>query len=158
VLSVPLEPPFANKKVPGALELQSKINHLGIIVRSVLPSGDDNLAQTSFRLDELLGDEDEELDELSLPMIRMAAIRGRTHGHSWANNFVPAYMFDVGDYGYVPPGEEFGAFVKLGNVLHDELASWEIAAQASGRLEHFDAGRFERQELQPFLLPEDVSG
>ncbi|KAI0688494.1 hypothetical protein BC835DRAFT_1419088 [Cytidiella melzeri] len=141
----------------GSPEMQRKVNHLGLIVRSVLPSGNDECHEASARLQELLDDdEDEEAEPLSLPMIRMAAIRARTHGHSWNHNFVPAYMFKLGDVGYVPPGEQIKSFVRIANVLDEGLVDLDLTTHATGRKIHFDFGRFDQQDLQPFLLPGDV--
>ncbi|KAI0341257.1 hypothetical protein BDW22DRAFT_341386 [Trametopsis cervina] len=142
----------------GSPEMQRKINHLGLIVRSVLPNNDE-VQIASARLTELLGDEeDEEAEPLSLPMIRMSAIQARTHGMSWSENFVPAHMFHIGDIGYIPPGEGVKSFVRLKNVLEEGIADWEVKSPATGWKTHFDMGRFDQQELQPFELPGDVCG
>lgn len=138
--------------------MQLKLNHLGLLVRSILPS-DDQISVASDRLKEILGDdEDEEADPLSLSAIRMAAIRARTHGISWNNNFVPAHMFHVGDIGYVPSGGDFKSFVLLKNVLQDGVTEWEVNDAATGWKTHFGPGGFNKEQLQPFELPGDVSG
>ncbi|KAI0087609.1 hypothetical protein BDY19DRAFT_892908 [Irpex rosettiformis] len=148
-------------------ELQMKINHLGLLVRSIFPSGDDSFHEATTRLDELLVDDDnEEAEPLTLPMIRMAAIRARTHGQSWANNFCQAHQFAVGDIGYVPNGdrkiecerERWKDFVRIGNVLQDGIVELEVTEHATGRKMRFEHGRFDREELQPFELPGGVYG
>lgn len=138
--------------------MQRKVNHLGLLVRSILP-GEDEVSAAASRLQQLLGDdEDEEAEPLSLPLIRMSAIRARSHGQSWNNNFVPAHMFRVGDIGYVPPGEDFKSFVKLKNILDAGMIELEINPFATGWKTHMQMGHFDRQQLQPFELPGGVSG
>ena len=41
-----------------------KINHLGLLVRSIFPSGDDSFDEASSRLEKLLGDDDDEEAEV----------------------------------------------------------------------------------------------
>lgn len=126
-------------------------------MRSILPS-DDPIPVVSSRLDKILGDdEDEDAAPLSLATIRSVAIRSRTHGLSWNNNFVPAHLFHVGDVGYVPKGREFKEFVLLRNVLAED-EELEVTESATGWRMRFSGGGFDREQLQPFEMPEGVSG
>lgn len=145
-------------------DLQLKINHLGLLARSIFPSGDDSLSSASSRLDELLGeDDDEEAEPLSLPMIRMAGIRARTHGQSWANTFCQAHQFSVGDVGYVPKGDgderqRWKEFVKVGNLLEDGVVELETTEHATGWKTLLEFGRIDKEDLQSFVLPGNVYG
>ena len=139
-----------------------KINHLGLLVRSIFPSGDDSFDEASSRLEKLLGDDDdEEAESLTLPMIRMTAIRARTHGHSWSNNFCQAYQFAIGDIGYVPrdcKGESWDNFVKVGNVLGGGSMELEVTEHVTGWKTLVQHGRFDREELRSFMLPGGIHG
>lgn len=47
-------------------------------------------------------------------------------------NPCPAHQFVVGDFGYVPQGLGIESFVKLGNILTDELATFSVEESTFG--------------------------
>ena len=67
-------------------------------------------------------------------------------------------MFQLGDIGYVPAGKDFKSFVLLSNILKDGTAELEINLESTGWRTHMSSSGFDREQLQPFDLPGDVSG
>lgn len=136
--------------------MQTKVNHLGVLVKALLPDSR-NFAAVTEQLDSLLGEEEEDEDEdggLTLPLIRMQAIKQNAHDLTWDNNFVPAYMYTVGDIGYIPGGEDFNSFVVLKNVIKDNLVLLDTVQEIHGTHHPHTMGRmFARQELQSFPAP-----
>lgn len=175
---------------------QIKINHLTLLARALLPQNDspqvarerlDSLVQIIERGSDEAADENADEDEfdlidyysdgagedsVTLSKLRSLAIKSATHSQTWSHNFVPPYLFQVGDIGYVPPrprGEvdEAGAleaymgferFVRICNMLDEsqeepeeaEEADFEVEEDAKGWATLHDFGRFERRDLQSF--------
>lgn len=140
--------------------MQTKVNHLAVLTKALLPSSGERTV-VSQRLDDMLGDEnedeDDESEELTLSLIRMKAICSNAHDFTWHNNLVPAYKFTVGDLGYIPDGGDFTSFVLLTNVLRDGLAYIDTVQSAHGT--QFSMGtHFHKQELQSFPVPYGFTG
>ncbi len=185
----------------ASLEVQQKVSHLAVLAKSLLPSSDDT-ALVSSRLSSILyysrpsipfsrddddddeGEEEEDHDggriakgqpTAGLAKIRMAAILANTHSHTWARNVVPAYMYAVGDIGYVPRGgEDCTSFVVLSNVVTDAerfnhpakahglgvpgVGVGVVVSESAHGWQRYLQGAFQEQKLQPFALPQNVSG
>ncbi|CAL1697986.1 unnamed protein product [Somion occarium] len=146
----------------GDLTVQRKVAHLAVLARALL-SDLEEPRTLSDRLNLLLGDdEDEELEVdqclLSLRQIRMAAISANRHDHVWRPNTVPAYKFRVGDLGWIPAGRIFDEMTIICNVLDAKTAALEIKQTAIGWQGSWEGGFRTKQDLEPFLLPNDVHG
>ncbi|PSR79847.1 hypothetical protein PHLCEN_2v6893 [Hermanssonia centrifuga] len=183
----------------ASLEVQQKVSHLAVLAKSLLPSSDDSALVSSRLSSILYysrpsipfsrgggGDDDDDEGEeegedhddgriakgqptAGLAKIRMAAILANTHSHTWARNVVPAYMYAVGDIGYVPRagGEDVTSFVVLSNVFtapdaerfdRRGNACLGVSESAHG-WQRYLQGAFQEQKLQPFALPQNaVSG
>ncbi|KAF7795151.1 hypothetical protein EIP86_006299 [Pleurotus ostreatoroseus] len=143
-----------------SLDVQTRVNHLAILTKALLPSSGERTI-VSQRLDDMLGDEDEDEDEeheeLTLPAIRMKAISSNTHNFTWHNNFVPAYKFHVGDLGYIANNGDFSSFVLLTNVLEDGLTVLDTVKSAHGTQWSMGTA-FHKQELQSFPAPCGFTG
>ena len=130
-----------------------------MLIKALLPSDNDHQAILE-RLDEML-DDSEEVQELSLRSIRMAAINSRTHSQAWSNNKVPPYLFTVGDIGYIPPGQDFGSFVVFQNVFKDDLAVLDAVNASHAEHTQWETGGvpgITRVPLQAFPAFNDYSG
>lgn len=142
-----------------SVELQHRINHLTVLIRALLP-GSSDVTRVSERLQHLLGEDTEEEEEvsLSLAQIRVAAISVGNHDHTWSQNTVPPYKYSVGDLGYIPEGKDFDSFVVLCNVLKDGTADLNTNQLATGSQSSWVNGFINRQQLQPFFYPPNLSG
>ena len=180
-------------------ERQMKLNHLTLLAKALLP-GDDSppvageylstvMHEISSASDEPDDDEDEEAvlarwkagsasiptAPLSLSKLRLFAIQNSKHVWSWSNNFVPPYLFTVGDVGYIPPptaaadeSEQslpaytgFDHFVRLCNVLEDAMdedGELDVEDEATGSTTSFDFGRLDRGQLEGFEVGGGIFG
>ena len=129
-----------------------------MLAKALLPDSDDHAAVSAI-FEEILGDDEDSDDfvEPTLPLIRRVAIDAKTHTHTWSNNFVPAFLFTVGDIGYIPPGEDFGSFVILGNIIKDGLAILDTAQSSRGFHTRWKP-HITRDEIQPFPAHGDYTG
>ena len=138
------------------MELQLKIHHLAVLAKALLPSSDD-YSVVDGRLQEILGNEEEDVEESTLSLIRTIAIKAQTHSQTWSNKFVPPFTFTVGDIGYIPAGEDFKSFVVLRNCIKDELAHLTTEQESSGLHTRW-AGGVTHQQLQSFPVHDGFSG
>lgn len=117
-------------------------------------------------------------EEVSLRNLRLFALKNARHAQTWSNNFVPAFLFRVGDIGYVPPSSAkdleddikaktpayggFHRFVRICNIFDDEDGDddedMEVEEDATGSSMSFDSGRFGRTELACFEAGESIYG
>ncbi|KIP09448.1 hypothetical protein PHLGIDRAFT_323621 [Phlebiopsis gigantea 11061_1 CR5-6] len=180
-------------------ERQMKLNHVTLLAKALLPADDTPavageylttvMREISAPSDALEEDEDEEAEllrwksgspytsavPLSLNRLRLFAIRNLKHAWSWSNNFVPPYLFTVGDIGYIrdptPDDEEseqtlpaytgFNRFVRLCNIVEnagdhdDEL---DVEEEATGSTTSLDSGRFDKGQLEGFEVGGGIFG
>lgn len=151
-------------------EVQRKVNHLTILARALLPSGD-NIATVQERLHKFLSSIDEDDDEepaevplMSLRQIRKAAFAANVHQQSWfENENIKPHKFRVGDLGYLPKREGTGEknwdeFVVLCNVLQEGIASLEITSTTEGKQGGWQNGVHRWDDMDPYELPGDIFG
>ena len=143
----------------GSIDMQHRINHLTVLIRSLLPGSSDASA-VNERLQLLLeGDsEEEETVTLSVSRLRRMAISADNHDHVWSQGIVTPYQYNVGDLGYVPEGKSFESFVVLCNVITDGKLSLGLDHLATGWQSTWVNGFINRQRLDSFLYPPNISG
>ncbi|TBU45668.1 hypothetical protein BD309DRAFT_955656 [Dichomitus squalens] len=154
-----------------SIEMQSRLNHLTVLARMILPSLD-NVSIVRERLHKLLGnmhdeydDEEEplEIQPMSLRQIRHAAISIGAHQATWHENTgIPPNKFSVGDLGYIPKGDgeqmAWSNFVAICNVLTEDTAKFEVSSVAGAKQGGWHNGRHQWDELASFELPGGVHG
>ncbi|KAH0833953.1 hypothetical protein J3R83DRAFT_11170 [Lanmaoa asiatica] len=124
---------------------------------SLLPSGGEPPGLPS-KLQELIEDNDFDTPSLTLRQVRDLTFHTGAHEHSWYERTVPACKFSVGDLGYVPRGKDWNPFVRLGNVIEDDGGALKLSFRANGERWCWENVLIQRQPLQAFELPMNVSG
>ncbi|GJF00383.1 hypothetical protein PsYK624_166700 [Phanerochaete sordida] len=187
---------LARTLLPGNDAPPAALARLDALARAIAPppAPAPLLEDERDEMDDLLdlyGDEDDadaaekttvenRTEKLTLRRLRDVALRAGTHGVAWSNNFVPPYLFRVGDVGYIRPQTSkadtsaaaekpealwayggFDRFVRVCNVLDDAVhgeAALEVRPDHGGWTMSFDGGRFEKTELQAFEAGGGVLG
>ena len=184
-------------------ERQIKLNHLSLLAKALLPANDElGAAQTYLGTltrriatsDDLEEDEDDDeeavlvrwnasavqepKEDVSLRNLRLFALKNSRHLQTWSNNFVPAFLFRVGDIGYVPSTSDVGEnsdtevytasyggfqrFVRICNILDSEdghnCDDFEVDEDTSGSMTSFQSARFSRTDLEGFEIGGGVFG
>ncbi|KAH7905878.1 hypothetical protein BJ138DRAFT_1226523, partial [Hygrophoropsis aurantiaca] len=138
-------------------EMQRKINHLVTLARSLLPKGH-GPAVLPPKLLNLVEDNDFAVPSLTLRQVRDISFDLSSHDHTWYERSVPSHKFSVGDLGYIPSGKSFESFVRVRNVLDDRLAAFDVSTKASGDHWCWENTPIQREPLQGYSLPENVTG
>jgi len=114
-----------------------RLSHLISVIRGLRPPDDAPIA-LSPRVKALIKDQTEEetstsTSKLNLRQMRLSNIEAGVHNHIWhENGGVPADKFSVGDFGYIPSGNDFKDFVIIGNVVRDGSAKFVVQDSAHG--------------------------
>lgn len=137
--------------------MQKKINHLVTLARSLLPS-DSQQPLLPSKLQELIEDKDWNAPSLTLRQVRDLTFHAGSHEHSWYERHVPACKFSVGDLGYIPRGKDWNSFVHLRNVIENDPRALKLSFKANAHHWCWEDVPLERQPLQAFELPMNVSG
>lgn len=96
--------------------------------------------------------------KLSLRQIRLSNIEAGTHNHVWhENGGIPAHVFAVGDFGYIPPRGEFKDFVILGNVINDGSATLTTENTANGTQWSWKDFPIRHVQIEPYALPDGAN-
>lgn len=127
------------------------------IIRGLLPA-DNDPPPLSSRVTALIDDSDDgEQPKLSLRQLRLSNLGANTHNHVWnESGGIPPHRFNVGDFGYIPKGEDFGGFVILGNLFKEQLAEFAIERHASGFQWCWKDVPVRWTAIDPYLLPDDA--
>ena len=137
--------------------MQKKINHLVTLAQSLLPSGSEPPKLPS-KLQKLIEDSDFDTPCLTLHQVRDLTFHAGAHEHSWCQRNVPACKFSVGDFGYIPRGKDWNAFIRLENVFERDAGALKLSLRTHGEHWCWENVPIQRQHLQAFELPMDVSG
>ncbi|KAF8890621.1 hypothetical protein BD779DRAFT_1516063 [Infundibulicybe gibba] len=137
------------------------LNHLVTLFRGLLPADTDPpvLPPRAKLLIENGESDHSNPQEISMNLrqIRLSNIEAGMHDHTWyENSGIPANQFAVGDFGYIPKGEDFNQFKRLGNIFQDELGSFPIEHHASGEQWCWENVPPRRIPIEPYDLPEAV--
>ncbi|KAJ7482313.1 hypothetical protein B0H11DRAFT_2022664 [Mycena galericulata] len=133
-----------------------QLTQLTALVSSLLPSASE-APGLPLQIKGVLSTDESYTPFLDLRQLRRLSIEANTHSHVWRkSSSIPAHKFSVGDFGYIPTGQEWATFVTLGNVLQDGLAVFNIKKQASGSQWCWKDRPIRRSDLQSFDLPDDV--
>ena len=93
----------------------------------------------------------------SLRKLRLSNLEANAHDHVWhENGGIPPHQFTVGDFGYIPKGEDFCGFVILGNLLKDNLAEFSTEVHVTGFYWCWKDFPVRRTPMDPYLLPDFV--
>lgn len=138
-----------------------RLSHLVSVIRGLLPPDDAPIALPP-RVKALIRDQAEEeistsTTKLSLRQMRLSNIEAGVHNHVWhENGGVPADKFSVGDFGYIPSGNDFKNFVILGNVIQDGSAKFVVQDSAYGSQWSWKDFPIRHVQIEPYTLPEGV--
>ncbi|KAJ7141866.1 hypothetical protein C8R43DRAFT_584498 [Mycena crocata] len=132
-----------------------KLTQLTALVCGLLPSGS-NPPGLPSQLRSLLDGNDPYTISLSLRQLRMLSIEDNTHGYVWQKgSSIPPHKFHVGDFGYIPTGEDWNTFVVLGNILRDGLAALGVENKTSGVQWCWKDRPMRRSDLESFNLTQE---
>lgn len=99
-----------------------------------------------------------ERPRLTLRQLRLSNIEANTHDHTWKENAgILSHKFAVGDFGYIPEGEGFEAYVKLGNIYSDELVELSVESHTYGTQWCWKDMPVRRSTIDPYELPDNVA-
>ena len=138
-----------------------RLTHLVSVIEGLLPPDDAPIALPT-RVKALIEDQAEEetfvsTSKLSLRQMRLSNIEAGVHNHIWhENGGVPPDMFSVGDFGYIPSGNDFKKFVILGNVIRDGSAKFVVQDSAHGSQWSWKDFPIRHVQIEPYALPDGV--
>ncbi|KAF8891032.1 hypothetical protein BD779DRAFT_1784896 [Infundibulicybe gibba] len=141
----------------GLGSVNGKLKHIISLCHGLLP--DEDPPTFSPRVRRLMENEESaHANPQEIPMdlrqIRLSNIEAGVHNYAWYEaSVVSADQFFVGDFGYIPKGEKFGQFKRLGNIFKDELANFPIEYRASGTQWCQRDGPGRREPIEPYDLP-----
>ncbi|TFY77092.1 hypothetical protein EWM64_g6919 [Hericium alpestre] len=133
------------------------------LVRSLLPNrADDPVLEPALDalLDSLNDFDDGNLQQLvSLSTLRVISLQRKTHEQYWRAP-APVDEIRVGDFGMKPPGADFSAFERLGNVFDAARRGCGLAVlkETSGTQIRWVDGFSRREGITPYLLPGGLEG
>ncbi|KAF8662745.1 hypothetical protein AX16_001103 [Volvariella volvacea WC 439] len=149
-------------------DMTRSITHIVSLIRGLLPA-ENAPSSLPACITELIEPEDNLKDDfsleppkLSLRQVRLTNIEANTHNHSWyQNSSIPPHKFEAGDFGYLPDGgNDFNAFMKLGNIFKDhdvkEESGYRREAKAYGSQWCWDDFGIPRVPMQSFPLPQNI--
>jgi len=98
-----------------------KIQQLRFLIQSLLPKNSDDPTLIPS-IDDFLDDE----QPISLSALRHLSLENGSHTHTWTAR-APVGTLSTGDFGRIPPGDDFAAFELLGNIFEEEDTAKALA-------------------------------